>query len=194
MILGEGHHWGPSPIEAMTVTTNRRATGRDVKGPRHLAPREKQARYRGHPLVGRLLTALLLVLLAVTLVTGYGTVDNRWYKVVAVKGGSMAPTIEPGDLVFIGRADHLEIGDIGVFQVNGKVVTHRVVGINADGTYMTQGDANPTPDRWEGADINVVGRYLFRIPMIGAGFSSGVGAWYTDSDSLGFSVSEADAT
>ncbi|MFZ0625125.1 MAG: signal peptidase I [Acidimicrobiia bacterium] len=172
-----------------TTTTKGIRSGRHLTRPRHLTPRQLAIR-----IGGRMLTGLLLVALTLTLVIGYGMLDNRWYRVVGVEGGSMAPTIQMGDLIFIGRADHLEIDDIGVFQVNGKVVTHRVVGIGPDGSYLTQGDANPTPDRWNGASVEVVGKYLFRVPLIGSAFSSGIGAWFTASDRLTATISGAGST
>ncbi|MGA7096511.1 MAG: signal peptidase I [Acidimicrobiia bacterium] len=170
----------------MTSTTKDIRSGRHLSRPRHLTGRQLAIN-----VASRMLTVLLLVALALTLVIGYGMLDNRWYRVVAVDGGSMAPTIEMGDLIFIGRADQLDIDDVGVFQVDGKVVTHRVVGISPDGSYVTKGDANPTPDRWSGASVEVVGKYLFRIPLIGSLFSSGIGAWFTASGHLTATVSGA---
>jgi signal peptidase I len=117
--------------------------------------------------------------------------DNRWYKVLSVDGASMEPTVNQGDLMVVTRPRTLEIGDIGVFQVDGRLVTHRVIGIESDGSYITKGDANPSPDRWNGSQIEVVGVYRLRIPLVGHLLSSGVGAWFTDSERLGTIVSSA---
>lgn len=92
----------------------------------------------------------------------------------------MAPTIETGDLTFISRPDQIEVGDIAVFRVNGSIVTHRIVDIEDDGSYVTQGDANPSPDRWDPGSVEVIGVYLFRIPLLGNLFGPGVGAFLAD--------------
>jgi signal peptidase len=148
---------------------------------RHIRQR---GRHRKPPVtakvIGRLTTVALLAILLLMLAIAYGTVDNRWYRVLSIQGNSMAPTIETGDLTFISRPDHIEVGDIAVFQLNGSIVTHRVVAIEDDGSYVTQGDANPSPDRWDPESVEVVGVYLFRIPLLGNLFGSGVGAFLTD--------------
>jgi signal peptidase I len=108
--------------------------------------------------------AFMLVLLAVIL---YGATNNRWYKVIGVQGASMSPTINRGDLILMTRPEDPQIGDIGVFQVDGKIVTHRIVDITPDGEYITQGDANATPDDWSEAQVRLVGVYRARIPWVG---------------------------
>lgn len=109
----------------------------------------------------------LAVALALLVVVLYGTVNNRWYQVIAVQGESMEPTIDQGDLILFTRPDDPEAGDIGIFQVNGKIVTHRIVDIADDGSYITQGDANLTADDWSDAQVQLVGIYRARIPWLG---------------------------
>lgn len=109
---------------------------------------------------------LVFILLLLALVF-YGTTNNRWYKVIGVQGESMSPTIKRGDLILITRPVDPGVGDIGVFQVDGKIVTHRIVDITPQGEFVTQGDANATPDDWSGAQVRLVGIYRARIPWIG---------------------------
>lgn len=144
---------------------------------------------------GRVLTSAILAL-ALLLVgaIAYGSIDNRWYRVVSVQGGSMAPTINLGDIAFVGRPDSVEVGDIGVFQVNGHIVTHRIVGIDEDGNYITQGDANPSPDRWNPDKVRLAGVYLFKIPLLGNVFGHGIGAYMTDREVVSFSANGASDT
>ena len=47
------------------------------------------------------------------------------------------------------------------------LVTHRVVGQEADGSYRTQGDANPTPDPRPVHPGNIVGVGRLLVPMVG---------------------------
>jgi signal peptidase I len=175
------------PIEVMTSTT---ITGHRIRrrGRHRRASVAVVITRRVVSIMGRLITIALVASLVLAAVIAYGTVDNRWYKVVAVQGGSMSPTIEQGDLVFFMRPDSIEVGDIVILEVAGSIVTHRVVDIDSNGGYVTQGDANPTPDRWQPGEIRIVGDYLFRIPLIGKLFSSGVGAYLTDADSVAVQV------
>jgi signal peptidase I len=120
------------------------------------------------------LTALLLGGVALA----YGATDNRWYKVIAIQGESMEPTIAEGDLIVITRPERVEVGDIGVFQVDGQVVTHRIVGIDPGGELVTQGDANPTADDWGNAEVRLVGVYRLRVPWLGRVLASRSGRRY----------------
>lgn len=125
-------------------------------------------------------TAFLLVVFV-----GYGLVDNRWYHVVAVEGGSMAPTIVPGDLIVLARPPAtVEPGMILTLQVDGAVVTHRVVRVLPDGRFVTKGDANSVTDDFSHNDVRIVGQYLFRLPYVGkvitAASGPRSGAWLAD--------------
>lgn len=61
-------------------------------------------------------------------------------------GISMFPAIEPGDLVIIDtNIENIRIGDVIVFQYDGKLVGHRVLYITEKGV-ITKGDFNPYVD------------------------------------------------
>jgi signal peptidase len=125
---------------------------------------------RRRPGWSRLGTVLLAVALLATGFVAYGTVvDNRWYKIVAVDGGSMRPTLEVGDAIVITRPPHrVERGMVLVLEVDGQVVTHRVVEVRDDGSFTTQGDANRSRDDFSDADVRVVGVYRARVPRLGS--------------------------
>lgn len=98
----------------------------------------------------------------------YGLINNRWYHIVVVTSGSMSPTIRAGDAIVISRPPEvLEKGMVVTMQVDGRVVTHRVIRVDADGDFVTQGDANPTADDWEGVTVRVVGVQRLRVPLLG---------------------------
>ncbi|MCB1026910.1 MAG: signal peptidase I [Microthrixaceae bacterium] len=88
-----------------------------------------------------------------------------------ITSGSMAPKIRVGEVVLSARPSErtLETGTIVVFEDprRDEPLTHRVVGQESDGSYRTQGDANPTPDPRPvpPEDIRGVGRLL--VPMVG---------------------------
>ncbi len=107
------------------------------------------------------------------------------FGVLTITSGSMAPAIEPGDIVVVKPAaiDDVETGDIVLFtQGSDNVPTlHRVAGINEVETHITsrstgaettvteyrlvtQGDANPAPDASSVTRDDLRGELWFRVP------------------------------
>ncbi len=128
---------------------------------RHISPRSGSK--------DQILTAALVLALLAVMALGYGLIDNRWYRVVSVEGGSMQPSIRPGDAIVLVRPpERLSVGDVVTLQANDTLVTHRVVEVATDGSFATQGDANQTADDWTGVDIHVVGRVALTIPRLGS--------------------------
>ncbi len=80
--------------------------------------------------------------------------------------GSMEPTLSAMDLVFVVKADAVDVGDVVVYQEHGSLVIHRVIAV-ADDHLITQGDANNTPDAPVAKEA-VKGVMLFHIPAVGA--------------------------
>ena len=134
----------------------------------------------------RITTAALVMAVAAVAFVGYGLVDNRWYHIIAVEGGSMAPTIEAGDAIVVTRPPaHIEVGMILVLSVDGRLVTHRVVEVDESG-FHTKGDANEARDDFSENEVNVVGLYRFRLPEIGQILdgAEGSGAYFAGSESV----------
>jgi len=101
-----------------------------------------------------------------------GTV-NPFY---VVSSGSMIPTLNIGDVIVVrdGRSfEGVQVGDIIVFHEpssKDKVIVHRVIQIQEEGkirTLRTQGDNNPSPDRWQVLERDYLGRVIFTIPYVG---------------------------
>lgn len=98
-----------------------------------------------------------------------------WFSglmVSVVKTGSMRPGIQPGDLVvsISSKIVKPEMGSIVVAEpvVAGSklpAIAHRVIAINPDGTYITQGDYNPEPDAWRDRPEDITSVVLFKVPM-----------------------------
>jgi len=91
---------------------------------------------------------------------------------------SMVPTININDAIVVKRQsdDKYNIGDIISFfstehDVNGNVITHRVVGKNHvsdySSNYITKGDNNPVPDRLSVNTSNIYGKVVFIVPHLG---------------------------
>ena len=56
-------------------------------------------------------------------------------------------SIYRGDVIIVVPQDEYEVGDVIAFQSENIVVTHRIIGINEDGEFITKGDTpENTPD------------------------------------------------
>lgn len=64
------------------------------------------------------------------------------------RGGSMKPAIPSGTEVHLVRAATPSLGDVVAARVHGKLLLHRVVGVDASGGVLLKGDACPAPDGW----------------------------------------------
>ena len=47
------------------------------------------------------------------------------------------------------------------------MTTHRLLRVNRNGTLVTKGDANRTPDPWKLTRADVVGTVKYHLPMVG---------------------------
>ena len=65
-----------------------------------------------------------------------------------VTTGSMEPMMPVGTVALVLPDDNLEVGDVITFKPDGRdvAVTHAFIGYAEDGSLMTRGVANPTPD------------------------------------------------
>lgn len=94
-------------------------------------------------------------------------------QMIVVHGRSMEPTYRPGELVLIDTDVSPDIGDIIVFHIPdgelgaGGLVVHRVIGLRADGTYITQGDNTQNADEFRIARSDIVGSPRFSLPYGG---------------------------
>ena len=93
-------------------------------------------------------------------------VDIFGHSILRVVTGSMEPSLHVGDFIVIEKTDPDELaeGDIISFyseqsDIYGMLVTHRIVGRDADGTFITRGDANPVEDRVNANPDKIVGRF-----------------------------------
>ena len=120
----------------------------------------------------RLLITIVSVITAVVVILliflAYGSLNNRFYRVITVEGNSMSPTLWFGDLIVVTPpAGTPPVNTIVLMTVNGKYVTHRVVGYDQDGVIITKGDANAVEDRFSPETVKIAGVYRFRLPGFG---------------------------
>jgi signal peptidase len=92
---------------------------------------------------------------------------------VAVRGSSMLPTYQNGDLVVVESSAHYAVGEVVAYRVPqgqvgaGKVVIHRIVGGNGYDGFILQGDHNTAPDPWSPKQGDMVGLATLRLPNAG---------------------------
>lgn len=93
-------------------------------------------------------------------------VKDSPYKVYVVRTESMAPTIPPRSAVIV-RVHEYRIGQIISFHVADRVLTHRFVAVDSDGTIVTKADNNETIDPWRVQPSAVIGGVVAAPRMVG---------------------------
>ena len=91
------------------------------------------------------------------------------FRPAIVMSGSMEPELHTGSICVINQnADYedMEEGDIIAFKRGAIKVTHRIIEITDDG-FLTQGDANPSPDIGIVTKSDFIGETIFDIPYLG---------------------------
>ena len=88
-------------------------------------------------------------------------VDIFGYSIFSTATGSMSPTIEKGDIVFVKIGEPAQEEDIITYQKDGAFITHRIVEINED-SIIAKGDNNNTLDEGITKDV-IVGKVVFMI-------------------------------
>ena len=91
----------------------------------------------------------------------------------AIETGSMEPTLPTKSIVLIHEQPSYEKGEVITFHADkGEVVTHRLIDFNDDSSYVTKGDANPTPDVWDDPieKKDVLGKVIYMTPVFTLAF------------------------
>lgn len=125
------------------------------------------------------LSIAVTVLLAVLLVSNIYTILMRTFtdeknpkffgfSSAVIISGSMSGTIEVNDLVICHEKNDYNVGDIITYvSESGSLITHRIVS-ESDAGFITQGDANNTPDRTPVCEGDIVGKVVCTVPGIGS--------------------------
>ena len=98
---------------------------------------------------------ILASILVTTLLTGTPSIFG--FRPMFVVSESMEPTIKKHQFILavVVDAEDVKVGDIVGIKVKNenalfsKLVIHRIIGINEDGTLILKGDANPTSLEYE---------------------------------------------
>jgi signal peptidase I len=116
-----------------------------------------------------------LLVVAVLAVSGLVAGAVCGYRVLVIRGGSMLPTLQVGDVVLSRSTAPAAVrpGDVVTFShpaLHGQAVTHRVVAIERIGdrfVVRTRGDANQRDEQWTVGPDDRVGREVRRLPALG---------------------------
>ena len=90
-----------------------------------------------------------------------------------VVSGSMEPSLYAGDMVFVNsnvEFENVKIGDVIIFQYEGKNIIHRVVDeawIETERFLKTKGDNNKSADGYLTTEENFCGVAICQIPKLG---------------------------
>ena len=91
---------------------------------------------------------------------------------VMVRGISMEPTFDGGDLVIVRPVDSYHAGDVIAYRVHTEgaddvIVIHRIIGGTTLDGLILQGDNNASPDDWHPKQADIVGKAWLQLPRAG---------------------------
>jgi len=87
---------------------------------------------------------------------------------IIVRGGSMQPTFQQGDLVISHTSDNYQVGDVVTYWDNdaNRYIIHRIVGVE-NGRFILKGDNNPENDSARPTQSEIIGRLWLHLPGAG---------------------------
>ncbi|MEA2620753.1 MAG: signal peptidase [Chloroflexota bacterium] len=92
---------------------------------------------------------------------------------IVIRGTSMLPTYQNGDLVVIEAAPRYAAGDAVAYRVpsgeigEGHVIVHRITGGDGTDGFTVQGDNNNAVDPWMPRATDVAGKSWVVVPGVG---------------------------
>ncbi len=124
-------------------------------------------------IVFSVVTYLMLAFVLAVMAIGFLSRNNLNlpYTTYLIQSGSMEPSIMTGDVIVIKEFPIYQERDVVTFvDANDHIVTHRIIEKNnsaSGSTFITQGDANQTPDVDTIEKQQIKGKVVFTIPRIG---------------------------
>ena len=90
------------------------------------------------------------------------------FGVAEVISPSMSPTINVGDVVIVVPQDEYNVNDIVAYEDGNMVVTHRIIGVDENGDFITKGD-NPenSVDAMPLKEIYIIGKVVKTFEGVG---------------------------
>lgn len=126
-------------------------------------------------MIGCILNILITVVVVITIIGLYYMAQVKilnkdyanifGYTFFEVATGSMANTINIGDIVVVKVNEAFKENDIIVYKEENSFITHRVIKIDGQ-DLITRGDANNSEDKPIKSD-QILGKVIYVIPKIG---------------------------
>lgn len=126
-------------------------------------------------IIGCILNILITVVVVITIIGLYYMAQVKilnkdyanifGYTFFEVATGSMANTINIGDIVVVKVNEAFKENDIIVYKEENSFITHRVIKIDGQ-DLITRGDANNSEDKPIKSD-QILGKVIYIIPKIG---------------------------
>ena len=123
-------------------------------------------------IIGNLIINLIIFILVIIAIIALWTsiqlnvqnkeyVDIFGYSIFSTTTGSMSPTIEKGDIVFVKIGEKVQENDIITYKNGNSFITHRIIQINGE-TIIAKGDNNNTEDEGITKDV-IIGKVVYTI-------------------------------
>ena len=126
-------------------------------------------------MIGCILNILITVVVVITIIGLYYMAQVKilnkdyanifGYTFFEVATGSMANTINIGDIVVVKVNEAFKENDIIVYKEENSFITHRVIKIDGQ-DLITRGDANNSEDKPIKSD-QILGKVIYVVPKIG---------------------------
>ena len=129
-------------------------------------------------LAGKLFNGVIIIfvlLCAAMLLSAY--LSERGGSLLGIRSyivltGSMSPVFEAGSYIIVKEksVEDIKVGDILTYEAGEAVLTHRVVEVIKEGSdysFITQGDANNTPDKNPVTHDEILGTAVFWVNGLG---------------------------
>ena len=126
-------------------------------------------------MLGCILNILIMVVVVITIIGLYYMAQVKilnkdyanifGYTFFEVATGSMANTINIGDIVVVKVNETFKENDIIVYKEENSFITHRVIKIDGQ-DLITRGDANNSEDKPIKSD-QILGKVIYVVPKIG---------------------------
>ena len=88
------------------------------------------------------------------------------FSIFNISSGSMKETIQINDIIIVKEEEKMKKGDIITFFQDDQIITHRIIEILDDGSFITKGDANNSKDSKVNKQ-NVIGKVIKILPKGG---------------------------
>lgn len=123
----------------------------------------------------KIIDILIVITIVILLIVMYGYIEKYVFKkdyinyfgftIFEVASGSMAPSINVGDIVVVKFTKDIKKDDIITYKENNYFITHRVIKVDND-KIVAKGDYNDSIDK-EVSINDVLGKVVKIIPGVG---------------------------